>query len=82
MKSKLTLSLPEKTIAEAKHIAKLRRTTVSALFAESLLQWRFDAHRGVGTEPEAPQDMTDLLGVFSSQPPFDARSAAIREKHG
>jgi hypothetical protein len=82
MKSKLTLSLPEKTISEAKQIAKLRRTTVSALFAESLLQWRFDTHNGLGTAMEPPQDMADLLGVFQAQPPFDARSSAIREKHG
>lgn len=85
MKSKLTLSLPERTIAEAKQIAKNRHTTVSGLFAESLTLWKTnrtpqfeaDAYR-----QNAQASMDDLLGVFSAKPPFDERSFRIREKHG
>lgn len=85
MKSKLTLSLPERTIAEAKQIAKNRHTTVSGLFAESLTLWKtnrkppFEA--GV-CEQNAQAGMDDLIGVFSAKPPFDERSSRIREKHG
>ena len=83
MKSKLTLSLPEKTILQAKQIAIHRRTTVSALFAESLKQWQFEP--GPPFKPENhdyPDDVRELIGIFSSQAPYDARSARIREKHG
>lgn len=82
MKSKLTLSLPEKTISEAKQIAKRRHTTVSALFAESLLSWRFERE----PESESPSgtqgEMSDLLGILAPQSPFDTRSDRIRKKHG
>ncbi len=82
MKSKLTLSLPERTIKEAKRIARVRRTTVSALFAASLEQWRTESGEFEGSETVKRGDMADLLGVFRPQAPFDARSARIREKHG
>ncbi|MCC5848162.1 MAG: hypothetical protein JJU29_08715 [Verrucomicrobia bacterium] len=83
MKSKLTLSLPEKTISEAKQIAKRRHTTVSALFAESLQYWKFDASPCcLTTSDHEENEMADLLGAFTPQAPFDTRSAHIREKHG
>ncbi|MCC5808161.1 MAG: hypothetical protein JJU00_17675 [Opitutales bacterium] len=82
MKSKLTLSLPEKTIKDAKRIAKARRTTVSALFAASLEQWRTESGELDRSEAVKRSNMADLLGAFRQQAPFDARSARIREKHG
>ncbi|MCC5845593.1 MAG: hypothetical protein JJU05_15195 [Verrucomicrobia bacterium] len=82
MKSKLTLSLPEKTISEAKQIAKRRHTTVSALFAESIHHWQIGAGSASSPSTDFPIEMSDLLGVLSPQPPFDARSKHIREKHG
>jgi hypothetical protein len=85
MKSKLTLSLPEKTILEAKKIAKDRHTTVSGLFADSLTLWKADRASQFKDEmvgPKAKGGMHDLLGVFSAKAPFDERSSRIREKHG
>ncbi len=81
MQSKLTLSLPEKTICEAKQIAKRRCTTVSALFAESVHQWSFDQESERCADKNITADMSDLVGAFSAQTAFDARSARIREKH-
>lgn len=82
MKTKLTLYLPEKTVDEAKRIAKMRRTSVSALFAASLDQWR-----GLQDPMDPPtarksNAMADLIGVLRPQVPFDARSDRIRRKHG
>lgn len=85
MRARLTLSLPEKTILEAKRIAKLRNTTVSALFQASLEQWRSrgsDAGSAGEEGEEGKGGMSDLLGAFRPQAPFDARSARVREKHG
>jgi hypothetical protein len=85
MRSKLTLSLPEETITEAKQIAKIRHTTVSGLFAESLTLWKTNHRSQFGKErvgQNAQNDMTDLLGVFSAKAPFDEKSSRIREKHG
>jgi CRISPR/Cas system-associated protein Cas7 (RAMP superfamily) len=78
MKTKLTLSLPEKTILEAKQIAKRRNTSVSALFEQSLAFWKQTSRQ----QESLPGEMTDLLGVFTPEPPFDERSARIRRKHG
>ena len=85
MKNKLTLSLPEKTITEAKMIAKIRHTTVSGLFEESLTFWKTNSAPQLGEEmigQNTKGNMHDLLGVFSTKVPFDERSAQIREKHG
>ena len=86
MKSKLTLSLPAKTITEAKMIAKQHHISVSGLFSESLTYWKSDrAAQSSGDEAvgqESKDSMQDLLGVFSPQRPFDQRSAQIRAKHG
>lgn len=85
MKSKLTLSLPEKTIKEAKKIAKIRHTTVSTLFAESLTFWKTNIASQRGEEmagQNTENSMHDLLGAFSAKTPFDERSSRIREKHG
>jgi hypothetical protein len=82
MKSKLTLSLPEKTIQEAKQIAKVRRTTVSALFAESLPHWRLVEETSHPQSNPAQNELADLLGVLTPKSAFDARSARIRQKHG
>ncbi len=82
MRAKLTLSLPEKTILEAKRIAKLRNTTVSALFQASLEQWRSRGGDDGSAGEEGEGGMSDLLGAFRPRAPFDARSARIREKHG
>lgn len=82
MKSKVTLSLPEKTILEAKQIARQRHTTVSALFAESLHHWHLNRETTT-PQPDSERDgMADLLGVLSPKPAFDARSSRIRKKHG
>lgn len=82
MKSKLTLSLPEKTILEAKRIAKQRNTTVSALFSESLQFWHVSDASSF-TDPEfSGRGLEDLIGVLSAKPAFDEKSARIREKHG
>jgi hypothetical protein len=80
MKSKLTLSLPEKTIQEAKKIAADRNTTVSALFSESMKLFR-QIEMSPDTSPSS-NGMEDLLGVFDAQVAFDQKSARIREKHG
>jgi hypothetical protein len=82
MKTKLTLSLPEKTIQEAKQIAKVRHTTVSALFEESLHHWHLSGGATAALSDGDRNGMEDLLGVFNPTPVFDARSAHIREKHG
>jgi len=85
MKGKLTLSLPTQTITEAKIMAKQRNTSVSGLFSESLMLWKSNmaSQFGDGTlGQDSKGGMQDLLGAFSSQRPFDARSARIREKHG
>lgn len=82
MKSKLTLALSEKTILEAKQMAKDRHTTVSALFAESLHHWRVLGDTSTPQPQSAPKDMEDLLGILSPKAAFDARSSRIREKHG
>lgn len=83
MRSKLTLSLPEKAILEAKQIAKVRRTTVSALFEASLDQWRSSlGDEAAGSERQHHNGMEDLIGAFRPQAAFDARSARIRRKHG
>ncbi|NBB79941.1 MAG: hypothetical protein GVY36_10935 [Verrucomicrobia bacterium] len=86
MKSKLTLSLPAETIQEAKMIAKQRDLSVSGLFSESLTLWKANASQlspdMSAIEAGEGSGMEDLLGVFQSQRPFDARSAHIRQKHG
>ena len=84
MKSKLTLSLPAKTITEAKMIAKQRHISVSGLFSESLTYWKSDMPSQLGDnslEQGSTGSMEDLLGAFSAQKPFDERSARIRRKH-
>lgn len=82
MMSKLTLSLPEKTILEVKQIAKRRKTTVSALFAESLRYWRMDSGGTNFTSADSEVEMSDLLGALDPQAAFDSRSTRIRQKHG
>ena len=82
MKTKLTLSLPQKTIRTAKKIAKIRGTTVSALFAESVDQWRNVAMNSQEEQFRGSPDLNALLGAFESRPPFDRKSEHIREKHG
>lgn len=82
MKTKLTLSLPEKTVLEAKRIAKIRRTSVSALFAASLEQWRSSPDATTQTSALKSKGMADLIGALRPQPSFDARSDRIRRKHG
>jgi len=82
MRSKLTLSLPEKTILEAKRIAKVRRTTVSALFEASLDQWRTALGGKRQSNALNENAMVDLIGAFRPQDAFDTRSAHIRRKHG
>jgi len=82
MRSKLTLSLPEKTILEAKRIAKVRRTTVSALFEASLEQWRSGIGEAHPASTLKADGMADLIGAFRPEAPFDSRSARIRQKHG
>jgi hypothetical protein len=82
MKTKLTLSLPQKTIRTAKQIAKTRGTTVSALFAESVDQWRNLAVNPQEAHFHKSPDLNALLGAFQSKPPFDKKSGHIREKHG
>jgi len=82
MKAKLTLSVPEKTVREAKQIARLHKTSVSALFAASVAEWRAGLE-GLGDERAAADaGWEDLLGVFEARKPFDHRSKLIREKHG
>lgn len=63
-------------------IAELRNTTVSALFQASLEQWRTRGGESESACEEGEGGMSDLLGVFRPQAPFDAWSARIREKHG
>lgn len=82
MKTKLTLSLPEKTVLEAKRIAKIRRTSVSALFAASLEQWRGSQAATDQTNAWKNNGMADLVGALRPQPSFDNRSERIRRKHG
>ena len=82
MKTKLTLSLPQKTIRTAKKIAKIRGTTVSALFAESVDQWRNLSVKSQEEHLRKSPDLNALLGAFQSKPPFDRKSEHIREKHG
>jgi len=82
MKTKLTLSLPEKTVLEAKRIAKIRRTTVSALFAASIKQWRSSPDATHQTSASNSKRMADLVGALRPQPSFDTRSDRIRRKHG
>jgi hypothetical protein len=82
MRTKLTLSMPETTVRDAKQIAKMRQTTVSALFATSVNQWKA-AMRDAGSAPaHTHPEIAGLLGIFRPQKPFDIRSAKIREKHG
>ncbi|MGJ3242176.1 MAG: DUF6364 family protein [Opitutales bacterium] len=82
MKTKLTLSLPEKTVLEAKRIAKIRRTSVSALFAASLEQWRGSPDVTAQTSALNTDSMADLVGALRPQSSFDTRSERIRRKHG
>ncbi len=82
MKSKLTLSLPEKSIREAKQIAKMRQTTVSALFELSLDQWKSMPGGDTAASGRPDDGMGDLIGAFRPQAGFDARSTQIRRKHG
>ncbi len=81
MKSKLTLSLPEKAIREAKQIAKMRRTTVSALFEWSLDQWKSWPGDDASSSARQEDGMADLIGVLRPQSGFDARSTHTRRKH-
>lgn len=82
MKSKLTLSLPEKTIREVKKIAKQRNTSVSALFEQSIPLWRVKRNGRDSSAPGWENDLSDLLGSLEPQSAFDVRSRHIREKHG
>jgi hypothetical protein len=82
MRTKLTLSLPQKTIQTAKKIAKIRGTTVSALFSESVDQWRTMAMNPKEAHLRRSPDLNALLGAFQAKPPFDRKSEHIREKHG
>jgi hypothetical protein len=82
MKTKLTLSLPEKTIREVKKIAKQRNTSVSALFEQSIPLWRVTPNRNEPSGTGWENDLSDLLGSLEPQPAFDARSKFLREKHG
>jgi hypothetical protein len=51
------------------------------LFAESVHQWSFDQEAERRADKDIAADMSDLVGAFSAQTAFDARSARIREKH-
>lgn len=82
MKTKLTLSLPEKTIREVKKIAKQRNTSVSALFEQSIPLWKVKQIDKETLIPEWESTLSDLLGSLDTQPAFDARSKYLREKHG
>ena len=82
MRIELTLSLPAKTVLEAKQLARLRQTTVSALFAESLKLWRTTADTEESDSQLPHAGLDGLVGAFRSQAPFDDRSAHIRGKHG
>ncbi len=81
MKSQLTLSLSEKVIREAKQIAKMRHTTLSALFERSLEPWKHSLPGDDGSSNARQEDvMADLIGVLRPQSGFGARSTHIRRK--
>jgi len=82
VKTKLTLSLPAAKIQSAKQIARWRNTTVSALFEESIESWERAAANASIEQTEASGELEALLGAFATQPPFDRKSARIRQKHG
>ena len=82
MKAKLTLSLPEAVIHDAKRIAEDRGTTVSALFQHSVEQWRQPDPADIRPLRQGRPELAHLLGAFSPRPAFDARSERIRRKHG
>jgi hypothetical protein len=82
MRAKLTLSIPETTVRAAKQIAKMRKTTVSALFTTSVNQWKAAMPDAGSIPAHTHPGVAGLLGIFRPQKSFDIRSAKIREKHG
>ena len=81
MKTKLTLSLPEETVRRAKQHARMRRTSVSALFAQSVDQID-QAQEEVEAILRRQPRLRKLVGSPLELVAFDERSAAILRKHG
>lgn len=81
MPTKLTLSLPEETIAKAKRYARKHGTSVSALFARSVEEMSA-AEDEVDEILKRFPDMRKVVGISARAKPFDERSAHILKKHG
>ncbi len=79
--TKLTLSLPEETIAKAKRYARKHGTSVSALFAKSVGELASSDEEVEDLLKRFP-DMRKVVGVAQKMEPFDERSAHILKKHG
>lgn len=81
MKTKLTLSVPEETVKKAKHLARLRGTSVSALFADSVDKLDHRSERTRELLHRHPR-LRKLFDTPLELEAFDERSAAILKKHG
>jgi hypothetical protein len=81
MPTKLTLSLPEETIAKAKRYARKHGTSVSALFARSVEEMSAADNQIEEVLKRFP-DMRKVVGISVREDPFDERSKHIRRKHG
>ena len=81
MPSKLTLSVPAKTVAKAKRFAKRRGTSVSALFTE-VIESIPDEDEAVDALTGEWPEMASFVGIAEDAAPYDERSRSILEKHG
>ena len=78
---KLTLSAPEEVIAEAKRIAKRKKTSVSALFARLLKASDVELAPGVMLGP-ITQRATGIVRLPKGRSDAELLADALDEKYG
>ncbi len=81
MTTKLTLSVPEATVAKAKRYARERGMSVSALFTQTIEKL---PQKNKRTEEILNdwKEMKTISQAFKKVAPHDERSAYLLKKHG
>jgi hypothetical protein len=81
-KVKLTLSVNEEAVAQARYYAKKHGRTLSSLFEEKAAELETANQLSTDQVLEDCPELRRLVGAFKPSEPFDARSAYYRKKHG
>jgi hypothetical protein len=81
-KVKLTLSVNEEAVAQARDYGKRHGKTLSALFEEKAFELGGGGREDVARLLRKHPELRSLVGAFRPSRPFDERSAHYRRKHG